>query len=317
MHLAAGAAVLPALPRIARAQAYPSRPVRIIVSSAAGGANDIVDRLIGQWLSERLGQQFFIENRPGGSNNIGTAAAVRAPADGYTLLGISGINVVNTLLFHSLNFNFMRDIVPVAGIMRASLVMTVHPSFPAKSVRDFIAYAKANPGKLNFASGGTGTGPHMSGELFKMLTDIDMVHVSYRGEGLALTDLLGGRVQVMFNSPIVALENIRAGNLYALAVTSAARWDALPDTPSMSEFVPGLDARSWFGIGAPKGTPAQTIDKLNEAVNTALADPNIKARLADLGGVPFPVSPTDLGKFIVEEAERWGKVIKFAGIKAE
>jgi len=317
MHLAAGAAVLPALPRIARAQAYPSRPVRIIVSSAAGGANDIVDRLIGQWLSERLGQQFFIENRPGGSNNIGTAAAVRAPADGYTLLGISGINVVNTLLFHSLNFNFMRDIVPVAGIMRASLVMTVHPSFPAKSVRDFIAYAKANPGKLNFASGGTGTGPHMSGELFKMLTDIDMVHVSYRGEGLALTDLLGGRVQVMFNSPIVALENIRAGNLYALAVTSAARWDALPDTPSMSEFVPGLDARSWFGIGAPKGTPAQTIDKLNEAVNTALADPNIKARLADLGGVPFPVSSTDLGKFIVEEAERWGKVIKFAGIKAE
>ena len=315
LHLTAGAAALPALPRMARAQVYPTRPVRIIVSSAAGGANDILDRLIGQWLSERLGQRFFVENRPGGSNNIGTEAAVRAPADGYTLLGISGVNVVNTVLFDKLNFNFIRDIVPVAGIMRTSLVMNVNPSFPAKTIPEFIAYAKANPGKLNFASGGTGTGPHMSGELFKMLTGVDMVHVSYRGEGLALTDLLGGQVQVMFNSSIVSLENVKAGRLRALAVTSAARWDALPDIPSMSDFVPGFEAHSWFGIGAPKDTSAETIDKLNRAINTALADANIKARLADLGGIPFPGSPTDLEKFIVDEAERWGKVVRFAGIR--
>jgi tripartite-type tricarboxylate transporter receptor subunit TctC len=317
LHLAAGAAALPAVSRVAWAQSYPSRPVRIIVAAAAGGANDILVRLIGQWLSERLGQQFIVENRPGGSNNIGTEAVVRSPADGYTLLAMSSVNVVNTTLYDKLNFNFIRDIAPVAGTMRTSLVMTVNPSFPAKTIPEFIAYAKANPGKLNFASGATGTNAHMSGELFKMMTGVDMVHVPYRGEGLALTDLLGGQVQVMFNSSIVALEYVKAGKLRALGVTTAVRWEALPDIPTVSEFVPGFEARSWFGIGAPKDTPVETIDKLNKAINTALADPNIKARFADLGGVPFPGSPAELRKFIGEEAERWGKVIRAANIKAE
>ncbi len=317
LHLAAGAVALPAVSRVAWAQSYPSRPVRVVVATAAGGANDIIMRLIGPWLSERLGQQFIIENRPGGSNNIGTEAVVRAPADGYTLLAISGVNVVNTVLFEKPNFNFIRDIAPVAGTMRAPLVMTVNPSFPAKTIPEFIAHAKANSGKLNFASGGTGTGPHMAGELFKMMTGLNMVHVPYRGEGLALTDLLGGQVQVMFNASILSLESIKAGKLRALGVTTATRWDALPDIPTVSEFVPGFEARVWFGVGAPKDTSAETIDKLSKAINTALADPNIKARFADLGGVPFPGSSTDLGKFIVEEAEKWSKVIRTANIKAE
>jgi tripartite-type tricarboxylate transporter receptor subunit TctC len=317
LHLAAGAAALPTLSRIARAQSYPSRPVRVVVAAAAGGASDIVMRLMGPWLSERLGQQFIIENRPGGSNNIGTEAVVRAPADGYTLLAMSGVNVVNTVLFDKLNFNFIRDIAPVAGTMRAPLVMTVNPSFPAKTIPEFIARAKANSGKLNFASGGTGTAQHISGELFKMMTGVNMVHVPYRGEGLALTDLLGGQVQVMFNSSIVSLESVKAAKLRALGVTSATRWGALPDIPTVSEFVPGFEAHAWFGVGAPKDTSAETIDKLNRAISAALADPNIRARIADLGGVPFPSSPADLGKFIVEEAEKWAKVVKFAGIKPE
>jgi tripartite-type tricarboxylate transporter receptor subunit TctC len=317
LHLAAGAAALRALSRVAWAQSYPSRPVRVVVGAAPGGANDIIIRVIGRWLSERLGQQFIIENRPGGSNNLGTEVVVRAPADGYTLLAISGVNVVNTVLFDKLNFNFIRDIAPVAGTMRAPLVMVVNPSFPAKAIPEFIAYAKANPGKLNFASGGTGTAPHMSGELFKVMTGVNMVHVPYRGEGLALTDLLGGQVQVMFSASSVSLESVKAAKLRALGVTTSARWEAIPDIPTVSEFVPGFEASAWFGVGAPKDTPAETIDKLNNAINSALADPNIKARIADLGGDPFRSSPADLGEFIVEEAEKWGKVIRAANIKVE
>jgi tripartite-type tricarboxylate transporter receptor subunit TctC len=317
LRLATAAVALPIVSRVARAQSYPSRPVRVVVAAAAGGATDIITRVIGRWLSERLGRQFIIENRPGGSNNLGTETVVRAPADGYTLLAIGGVNVVNTVLFDKLNFNFIRDIAPVAGTMRAPLIMVVNPSFPAKTVPEFIAHAKANPGKLNFASGGTGTGPHMAGELFKVRTGVDMLHVPYRGEGLALTDILGGQVQLMFSASIVSLESVKADKLRALGVTTSARWEAMPDIPAVSEFVPGFEASAWFGVGAPKDTPAETIDKLNNAVNTALADPNIKARIADLGGVPFPSSPADLRKFIVEEAEKWGKVIRAANIKVE
>jgi tripartite-type tricarboxylate transporter receptor subunit TctC len=317
LHLAAGAAALPAVSRVAWAQSYPSRPVRVVVGAAPGGANDIIIRAMGRWLSERLGQQFIIENRPGGSNNLGTEVVVRAPADGYTLLAISGVNVVNTVLFDKLNFNFIRDIAPVAGTMRAPLVMVVNPSFPAKIIPEFIAYARANPGKLNFASGGTGTAPHMSGELFKVMTGVNMVHVPYRGEGLALTDLLGGQVQVMFSASSVSLESVKAAKLRALGVTTSARWEAMPDIPTVSEFVPGFEASAWFGVGAPKDTPAETIDKLNNAINAALADPNIKARIADLGGDPFRSSPADLGEFIVEESEKWGKVVRAANIKVE
>jgi tripartite-type tricarboxylate transporter receptor subunit TctC len=317
LRLAMGAAALPIVSRVARAQSYPARPVRVVVAAAAGGATDIITRVIGRWLSERLGQPFIIENRPGGSNNLGTEVVVRAPADGHTLLAIGGVNVVNTVLFDKLNFNFIRDIVPVAGTMRAPLIMTVNPSFPAKTIPEFIAYAKANPGKLNFASGGTGTAPHMAGELFKVMTGVDMVHVPYRGEGLALTDLLGGQVQVVFSASSVSLESVKAAKLRALGVTTSARWEAMPDIPSVSEFVPSFEASAWFGVGAPKDTPAETIDKLNKAINTALADSDIKARIADLGGVPFVSSPADLGKFIVEEAEKWGKVIRVANIKPD
>jgi tripartite-type tricarboxylate transporter receptor subunit TctC len=317
LHLAAGAAALPVVSRVAWAQLYPSRPVRVVVAAAAGGANDIIIRVIGRWLSERLGQQFIIENRPGGSNNLGTEAVVRAPADGYTLLAISGVMVVNTVLFDKLNFNFIRDIAPVAGTMRAPLVMVVNPSFPAKTVPEFIAYAKDNPGKLNFTSGGTGTAPHMSGELFKVMTGVNMVHVPYRGEGLALTDLLGGQVQLMFSASSVSLESVKAAKLRALGVTTSARWEAMPDIPTVNEFVPGFEASAWFGVGAPKDTPAETIDKLNNAINTALADPDIKARIADLGGVPFPSSPVDLGQFIIDEGGKWGKVIRAANIKPD
>jgi len=317
LHLAAGAAVLPAVSRVAWALSYPSRPVRVVVAAAAGGATDIITRVTGRWLAERLGQPFIIENRPGGSNNLGTEVVVRAPADGYTLLAIGGVNVVNTVLFDKLDFNFIRDIAPVAGTMRVPLLMAVNPSFPAKTIPEFIAYAKANPGKLNFASGGTGTAPHMGGELFKVMTGVNMVHVPYRGEGLALTDLLGGQVQVMFSASSVSLESVKAAKLRALGVTTSARWDAMPDIPTVSEFVPGFEASAWFGVGAPKDTPAETIDKLNKAINTALADSDIKARIADLGGVPFVSSPADLGKFIVEEAEKWGKVIRVANIKPD
>jgi tripartite-type tricarboxylate transporter receptor subunit TctC len=317
LRLATGVAALPVIWRAAWAQSYPSRPVRAVVAAAAGGANDIIMRVIARWLSEQLGQQFIVENRPGASNNLGTEEVVRAPADGYTLLAISGVNVVNTVLFDKLNFNFIRDIAPVAGTMRAPLIMTVNSAFPTKTVPEFIAYAKANPGKLNFASGGIGTAPHMAGELFKVMTGVDMVHVLYRGEGLALTDLLGGQVQVMFSASIVSLESVKAGKLRALGVTTSTRLDAMPDIPTVSEFVPGFEAGGWFGVGAPRNTPAEIIDKLNNAINAALADSNIKARIADLGGVPFPGLPTDLAKFITAEADKWGKVIRAANIKPD
>jgi tripartite-type tricarboxylate transporter receptor subunit TctC len=317
LHLAAGAAALPAVSRIAGAQAYPSRPVRIIVPFAPGGTFDIMARLIGQWLTEKLGQPFVIENRPGAGGNIGTESVVRAPADGYALLLVGTANAISAMLYEKLNFNFIRDIVPVAGIARVPEVMLVNPSLPATTVRELIAYAKANPGKLTMASGGIGTLSHVEGELFKMMTGVNFVHVPYRGLGPALTDLLGGQVQVMFASMSASFEYVRANKLRALAVTTATRSDELPDVPTVAEFVPGYEASGWFGIGAPKNTPSQIIDQLNEAINAGLADPKTKARLADLGGTPLAGSPADFGKFVADETEKWGRVIKFAGIKAE
>jgi tripartite-type tricarboxylate transporter receptor subunit TctC len=317
LHLAAGAAALPAVSRIAWAQAYPSRPVRLIVPFAPASSTDIVARLMGQWLSQRLGQQFVIDNRPGGGSNIGTEAVVRAPADGYTLLLVGSFNAVNATLYEKLSYNFIRDIAPVAGIIAAPYVMEVNPSVPAKSVPEFIAYAKATPRKLSMASAGTGTASHVGGELFKMMAGVNMVHVPYRGAGPALTDLLGGQVQVLFNSLPASIEYIRAGRLRALAVTTATRSDALPDIPTVGEFVPDYEASTWFGVGVPKNTPAVIVDKLNEEINAALADPKIKAQLADLGGTPLVGSPAEFGKFITDETEKWAKVIKFAGIQPQ
>jgi tripartite-type tricarboxylate transporter receptor subunit TctC len=317
LHLAAGAAVLPAISRFAWAQAYPSRPVRIIVPIAPGGSADIVARLIGQWLSERLGQQFVIDNRPGGGTNIGTEAVVRAPADGYTLLVVGAWNAINATLYENLKFSFIRDITPVAGVARYPNVMVLHPSFPAKTVPEFIAYAKANPGKISMASAGNGTPSHVSGELFKMMAGINIVHVPYRGGGPALTDLLGGQVQITFPTTVASIEYIKAGRLRALAVTTATRLEVLPDVPTMGEFVPGYEASGWSGIGAPRNTPAEIIDTLNKEINAALADPKMRARLADLGGTPLPGSPAQFGKLIADETEKWGKVIKFAGIQPQ
>jgi tripartite-type tricarboxylate transporter receptor subunit TctC len=317
LQLAVGAAALPAVSHIARAQAYPSRPVRMIVPIAPGGAQDILARLMGQWLSERLGQPFVIDNRPGGGSNIGTEAVVRAPADGHTLLLIPPDSAINATLYDKLNFNFIRDIAPVAGVFRGAYVMVVNPSVPAKTVPEFIAYAKANPGKINMASVGIGSGPHIAGELFKMMAGVNVVHVPYRGGGPALTDLLGGQVQVMFPGTVASIEYIRAGRLRALAVTTATRSEALPGIPTMGEFVPGYEASQWFGIGAPKNTPAEIVDKLNREINAGLADPKIKARLADLGGEVLALSPADFAKLIAEETEKWGKVIRAANIKPE
>jgi tripartite-type tricarboxylate transporter receptor subunit TctC len=317
LHLAAGAAALPAVSQFARAQAYPSRPVRIIVPAVPGGGLDILARLFGQWLSERLGQPFVIENRPGGGNNIGTEAVVRAPSDGYTLLMVNATNVINSTLYEKLNFNFIRDIAPVASLDREPYVIVVHPSVPPKTVPEFIAHAKANPGKINMASAGTGTGGHVSGELFMMMTSVSMVHVPYRGTGAALTDLLGGQVQVMFGSMVSSIEHVRAGKLRALAVTTAARSQALPDVPTVGDYLPGFEASTWFGVGAPRNTPAEIIDKLNKEINAALADPKIRARLADLGGTPLPGTPADFGRLIADETEKWGKVIRAANIKPE
>jgi tripartite-type tricarboxylate transporter receptor subunit TctC len=317
LHLAAGAAALPASSRIARAQAYPTRPVRVIVPFAPAGTTDILARLIGQWLSERLGQQFVIDNRPGSGGNIGTEAVVRAPADGYTLLLVGGWNAINATLYDKLNFNFLRDIMPVASIGGAPYVMVINPSLPAKTVPDFIAYAKANPGRVNMASAGTGAPSHVSGELFKMMAGVNMVHVPYRGGGPAVTDLLGGQVQVMFVPPPTSIEYIRSGKLRALAVTTATRSDALPDIPTVAEFVPGYEASNWYGLGIPKNTPAEIIDKLNKEINAGLADPKLRARLADLGGTVLAGSPADFGKLIADETEKWGKVVKFVGIKAD
>ena len=317
LHLAAGAAALSAVPRLAWAQTYPARPVRIIVATGPAGAPDILARLVGQWLSERLGQQFVTENRPGGGNSIGTEAVVRAPPDGYTLLLVDPSASINATLYDKLNFNFIRDIATVAGIVRMPLVMVVHPSVPATTVPELIAYAKANPGKINMASPGIGTPGHVAGELFKMMTGTEMIHVPYRGGGPALTDLIGGQVQVFFPSTSLSIEQIRAGRLRALAVTTAARWDGLPDIQTVGEFVPGYEASIALGVGAPKRTPVEIIDKLNREINAALADPKIESRLADLGGTPLAGSPADFAKLIAEETEKWGKVIKFAGIKPE
>jgi tripartite-type tricarboxylate transporter receptor subunit TctC len=317
LHLVAGAAALPVVSRVARAQAYPSRPVRVIVGFTAGSASDIVARLIAPWLSERLGQQFLVENRPGAGTNIGTEAVVRAPADGYTLLLVNSSNAINATLYDKLSFVFLRDIVPVAGILRAPLFLVVHPSFPAKTVPEFIAFAKANPGKVTMASPGNGSSPHVSGELFKMMAGIDMTHVPYRGGGQVMTDLIAGQVQVSFIGLTVAIEHIRSGKLRALAVAAATRSDVLPDIPTVSDFVPGYEASAFWGVGAPRTTPAEIVDKLNKEINTALGDPTFKARLADVGGSALSGSPADFGKLIAGETEKWGKVIRAANIKPE
>jgi tripartite-type tricarboxylate transporter receptor subunit TctC len=317
LHLACGAAALSAVSRFAWAQAYPSRPVRIIVGFAPGGVGDITARLIGQWLSERLGQPFVIENRPGGGGNIGTEAVVRALPDGYTVLLVGGWNAINAMLYEKLNFNFLRDITAVAGIVRVPSVMVVHPSVPATTVPEFIAYAKSKPGKITMASPGKGAPSHVAGELFKMMAGVDMVHVPYRGGGPALNDLLGGQVQVYFGTTVSSIEYVRAGRLRALAVTTATRSDFLPDISTVGEFLPGYEASGWAGIGAPKTTPAEIVEKLNKEINGALADEKIKARLADLGSVPMPMSPADFGKFIAEDTEKWRKVIRAANIKPE
>ena len=317
IRLATGAVALPAIPRLAGAQSYPSRPVRLIVGFPAGGSADIVARLIGQSLSERLGQPFIIENRPGAGSNIGTETVVRAPPDGYTLLMVSAANVTNATLYDNLNFNFIRDIAPVAFMDRVANVLEVNPSIPARTVPEFTAYAKANPGKINMASGGTGSSQHVAGELFKMMAGVDLVHVPYRGVAPALTDLLAGQVQVLFDTVPASLPHIRAGKLRALAVTTASRSEALPDVPTVGDFVPGYEASSIHGIGAPRNTPADIIDRLNKEVNAALADPKFKARIADLGGIVAVGSPADFGKIIAEETEKWAKVVKFSGAKAE
>ena len=317
LHLAAAAVALPAVPRIARAQTYPTRPVRIIVSFTPAGANDIAARLIGQWLSERLGQQFFVENRPGAGGNIGTEAVVRAAPDGYTLLLVSPPNAINATLYKDLQFNFIRDIAPVASIVQNPFVMVVNPSLPTKTVPEFIAYAKANPGKLNFGSGGTGTGPHVAAELFNMMTGVKMLHVPYRGAGQAKTDLIGGRVQMMFDVLTSSIAHISAGELRALAVTSAVRSEVLPDIPTVGEFVPGYEASGWTGVGAPKNTPVEIIEKLNREINAGLADPKMKARFADLGAMPTMMTPPEFGKLIAEETEKWAKVVNFLGAKPE
>jgi tripartite-type tricarboxylate transporter receptor subunit TctC len=317
LQLAAGTAALPAVSRTASAQTYPARPVRVIVAVAAGGGADIVTRLMAQWLSEHLGQQFIVENRPGGGTNIGTEMVVHAPADGYTLLEVNLVHAINATLYEKLNYNFIRDIAPVAGIVSVSNVVEIHPSVPAKTLPEFIAYAKANPGKINMGSAGNGSSSHMAGELFKMLAGVNLVHVPYRGQGPAMTDLLGGQLQVIFATTPGTTEFVRTGKLNALAVTTATRADALPDVPPLADFVPGYESSQWYGLGAPKNTPAEIVDKLNREVNAALVDPKMKARLAEFGGTVMPGPPAEFGKFIAGETEKWGKVVKFAGIKAD
>jgi tripartite-type tricarboxylate transporter receptor subunit TctC len=317
LHLAAGACALAAVSRVVWAQTYPTRPVRWIVGFAPAGGNDIVARLMGQWLTERFGQPFLVENRPGASTNIAAEAVVNSPADGYTLFLANVSNAINATFYTKLNFNFIRDITPVAGIMRMPNVMLVNPSVPAKTVPEFIAYAKANPGKINMASAGIGSGGHLAGELFKMMTDVSLVHVPYRGNGPALTALLGGQVEVLFATLASSIEFIRTGKLRGLAVTTAMRSEALPDLPTVNEFVPGYEESSWYGVGAPRGTPAEVIDKINKEINAGLADPKMKTRLADLGGIEIAGSPVDFGKLIAEETEKWAKVIRAAGIKAD
>jgi tripartite-type tricarboxylate transporter receptor subunit TctC len=316
LHLAAGAAALPAVSRIARAQTYPSRPVRIIVGFAAGGGYDIVARLMGQWLSERLGQPFVIENRPGAGTNIATQAVVNAPPDGETLLLVGSTNAINATFYRKLNFNFIRDIAPVSSITRQPQVMLANPSFAAKTIPEIIDYAKANPGQVNFSSPGIGSISHLAGELFKMMAGVNLVHVPFTGNSPSLTALLGGQIEVSFASLPSSIEFIRAGKLRGLAVTSAMRSEVVPDIPTIGESVPGYEVSAWYGVGAPKGTAAEIVDKLNKEINAGLADPKMKARLADLGGTVFALSPSDFGEFIADETEKWGKVIRAVNISA-
>jgi tripartite-type tricarboxylate transporter receptor subunit TctC len=317
LKLTAGVAAVPTLSRIARAQAYPTKPVRIIVGFAAGGPTDIVARLIGQWLTERLGQQFVIENRPGAGSNIAAEAVVKAPADGYTLLEVTISNTVNAALYDNLSFNLVRDFAPVAGNVRTPGVMEVNPLVPAKTVPEFIAFAKANPGKINVATAGGGSAPDLYAALFKMMTGLDLVQVAYRGSGPALIDLIGGQVQAMFDPLSSSIQHIRAGKLRPLGVTTATRLEVLPDTPTIGDFVPGYAASSWNGIVAPKNTPGEIVNKLNNEINLALADPKIRARLADFNGIPLAGSPVEFGKFIADETEKWAKVVKFSGMKPD
>ena len=317
LRLAAGTVALPMVSRIVRAQAYPMRPVRWIVPFPPGGPTDTVARPMAQCLSERLGQPFVVDNRPGAGTNVGTEAVVRAPADGHTLLAMAPSSAINATLYDKLNFIVVRDIAPVATITRQAQVMVVNPSFPARTVPKFIAYAKANPGEINMASAGTGTAQHLAGELFKMMTGINMVHVPYRGGAPATTDLIAGQVQVMFTSPLGLLDYVRAGKLRALAVTTATRLEALPDVPPIGDFVPGFETTTWFGVGAPINTPTEIVDKLNKEINAALVDPGMKARISDMGAAPFVSSPADFGKLIADETQKWAKVVKFAGLEPE
>src|SRR5262245_29161965 len=317
LHLAVGVAALPALPIITRAQAYPSLPVRLIVGFPPGGPGDLTSRLVAQWLSERLGQPFVVDNRPGASGNIAMEAVVRSPPDGHTLVLLDATPTISTTLFDKLSFNFIRDIAPVAGVAEMPEFMVVNPSVPAKTVPEFIAYAKANPGKINMASAGNATPPHVAGELFKMMTGVNLAHIPYRGAGPAMTDLLGGQVQIAFFASFVSLEHVKSGKLRALAVTSAKRFDELPDIPTVGESVPGFEVSVWFGIGAPKNTPVDILDTLNREINVALVDPKIKARIAGLGATPLVLSPAAFRNLIASETEKWAKVIKFAGIKPE
>jgi tripartite-type tricarboxylate transporter receptor subunit TctC len=317
LHLAAGAAALPAISRIARAQAYPTRPVRIIVGFPAGGPSDTVARLLGQWLSDRLGQPFIVENRPGAASNIAVEAVVRAPADGYTLLQVTSANAVNASLYDKLNFNFIRNIAPVAGTTRSPLVLEVHPTLPVNTVTELISYAKANPGKISLASYGTATISHLAGELFKVTAGVNMLHVPYRGSAPMLSDLLAGQVQASFDNIVGSIQFIKLGKLRPLALTSTTRSDALPDVPSLHEFLPGFEASAWGGVGAPQNTPPEIIEKLNKEINAALADPQIKSRIGNLGSSVAPGSPAEFGKFIADETDRWAKMIKAANIKPE
>src|SRR3984957_6094756 len=317
LHLAAGAAALPAIARIARADTYPSHPVRLVVGFAAGSTTDILGRLMGQWLSERLGQQFVIENHPGAGGNVGAEIVVRSPPDGYTLYMVPPAVAANPALYTNLSFDFLKDAAPVAGVVRVPNVVEVNPSVPVKTIPELIAYAKANPGKLSFASAGIGTASHLAGELFNTMTGVNLQHVAYRGDGPAMADLIAGQVQVGFATMIASIGHIRAGQLRPIAVTTIKRSDALPDIPSVSDFLPGYEASSWFGIAAPQGTPAAIIDNLNRETNAGLADPTIKARLDDMGGMLLTGSPADFGRLIADETEKWSKVIRMAGIKAE
>ena len=317
LRLAAGAVAFPSVPRIARAQAYPTRPVRMIVSFAPGGTTDIVARLVGRWLSEHLGQQFVIENRPGANGNIGTEAVVRAPPDGYTLLMADASLAINAILYDKLNFNLVRDTAPVAGVVRAPLILVVHPSVPARTIPEFIAHAKSNPGKINYGSAGIGSTLHVTGELFKITTGVDLFHVPYRGGGPAIADLIGGQVQAVFIPAPAGIEYVRAGTLRALALTSAHRFEALPDLPTIGEHVPGYEANTWYGVVAPRNTASAIIDSLNKETNAGLADARLKAQFSELGAEVFPGSPADFGKLIAAETEKWSKVIRAANIKPE